>query len=100
MQGPSTIAILVALNVLLQAFDGVATYIGWEQHGEMNPLLRTAFAEFGAGPTLLVAKLGATLLVLMLARTPRRSLATIGLGLTFTVYTALSFVPWALRLFA
>jgi hypothetical protein len=99
MQGRLTLAILVAVNLALQLFDGVATYIGWEQHGEMNPILAAGFARFGAGPTLLIAKLLAMMFVLVLASTPRRTLATIGLTITFTAYTALSLVPWAQRLF-
>ncbi len=99
MQGSIQLAILVVLNLALQLFDGVATYIGWQQHGEMNPLLLAGFDRFGAGPTLLVAKTLAIMFVLILATTPRRSLATIGLAITFTAYAALSFVPWAQRLF-
>lgn len=99
MQGRATIVVLAILNVALQLFDGAATYIGWQQHGEMNPILAAGFERFGAGPTLLAAKLGAMLLVLVLATTPKRSLATIGLGITLTAYTALSFVPWSQRLF-
>jgi hypothetical protein len=99
MQGSWQLAFLVAINTGLQLFDGVATYIGWQQHGEMNPILSAGFARFGAGPTLVVTKVFAILLVLVLASTPRRSLATAGLLLTFTAYTAFSFVPWAQRLF-
>lgn len=91
--------LLVILNLALQVFDGVATYVGWEQHGEMNPILSAGFESFGAGPTLVVAKVIAILFVLVLAMTPRRSLGAIGLGITFTAYTALSFVPWSQRLF-
>jgi uncharacterized membrane protein len=90
---------LVLANLVLQVFDGVATYVGWEQYGEMNPILSAGFAAFGAGPTLVAAKLGAVMFVLVLATTPRRELATIGLGITFTAYTALSLVPWSQRLF-
>jgi hypothetical protein len=99
MQNRATIAVLAVLNLALQLFDGVATYVGWAQHGEMNPLLAVGFERFGAGPTLLVAKLGAILFVLVLATTPKRSLATIGLGITFSAYTAFSLVPWSQRLF-
>ena len=98
MHGRWTLAILVVLNLALQVFDGVATYIGWAEHGELNPILAAGFAHFGAGPTLLVAKLVAMSFVVMLAATSRRSLATIGLAITFTAYTALSFVPWSQRL--
>ncbi len=99
VQRPGTFLLLVVLNLALQVFDGVATYVGWEQHGEMNPILAAGFASFGAGPTLLAAKLMAIIFVLVLATTPRRSLATLGLGITFTAYTAFSLVPWSQRLF-
>jgi hypothetical protein len=95
---PATITVLVILNLVLQLFDGIATYIGWERVGEANPLLRTAFVLWGAGPTLLVAKLGAAALLLVLARTPCRNLLGIGLAFTLGVYTALSLVPWSIGL--
>jgi hypothetical protein len=98
MHGRLTLVILVALNLALQLFDGVATYVGWVEHGELNPILAAGFIRFGAGPTLLVAKLIAIMFVFLIATTPRRTLATIGLGITFTAYTALSFVPWSQRL--
>ena len=99
VQSSLQLAILVVLNLALQLFDGVATYIGWQQHGEMNPILSAGFDHFGAGPTLFVAKATAILFVFVLASTPRRSLATGGLALTLTAYTVFSFVPWAQRLF-
>jgi uncharacterized membrane protein len=98
MRTRATLLLLVVLNLALQLFDGVATYVGWEQHGEMNPILAAGFHHFGAGPTLVAAKLSAVLFILVLATTPRRDLATIGLGITFTAYTAFSFVPWTQRL--
>lgn len=98
MQDDRTVAVLVALNLALQLFDGAATYVGWAEHGELNPILLAGFERFGAGPTLLGAKLIAVMFVFVLATTPRRALATIGLGITFTAYTALSFVPWSQRL--
>lgn len=99
VQSSLQLAILVLLNLALQLFDGIATYIGWQQHGEMNPILSAGFDHFGAGPTLFVAKAIAIMFVLVLAATPRRSLATGGLALTLTAYTIFSFVPWAQRLF-
>ncbi len=100
MHGSWTIPALVIANLALQLFDGVATYLGWERHGELNPILRAGFELWGAGPTLLVAKGAAVAFVLTLARTPRRSLAAFGLALTMSAYLALSFVPWAVRLMA
>jgi hypothetical protein len=99
MQRRWQLAVLVTLNLVVQLFDGVATYIGWERHGEMNPILSAGFEQIGAGPTLLIAKSLAIALVLVIAMTPRRSLATLGLALTLTAYTAFSFLPWSQRLF-
>ena len=99
MRRRAPLVFLVVMNLLLQIFDGVATYVGWHEHGEMNPILSAGFSHFGAGPTLCAAKLVAIMFVLVLAATPRRALAVIGLAITFTAYTALSFVPWTQRLF-
>ena len=90
--------LLVTLNVLLQLFDGVATYVGWEQYGELNPLLRLGFEHLGVLTTLATAKLTAIFLVLFLAKLPRPTLASCGLAVTLTVYTAFSFIPWSVRL--
>ena len=98
MRGPATITVLVILNLALQVFDGAATYVGWEQFGEANPLLRTGFDSWGAGPTLLAAKLFATAAVLWVACIPCRTLAALGLTFTLGTYTALSFIPWSLCL--
>ena len=94
------ITILIALNLALQLFDGIATYVGWQQFGEANPLLRTGFAYFGAGPTLAVTKLAAGLILLSLARAPRSLLVVTGLSGTLGAYTALSLIPWTVLLFA
>ncbi|MCC6850022.1 MAG: hypothetical protein IT294_16075 [Deltaproteobacteria bacterium] len=99
MRSGIPLAILVALNLALQLFDGVATYVGWQQHGEMNPLLLAGFDRFGAGPTLVAAKAVAVAFVFVLAATPRRRLAVFGLALTLTAYTTFSLVPWTQRLF-
>jgi len=89
---------LVLMNVLLQLFDGAATYVGWEQHGELNPLLRMGFEQLGVEATLIAAKLTAILLVLLIARLPRPTLARIGLTVTLAIYTSLSLVPWSYNL--
>ena len=96
---PTPTFVLVVLNLLMQLFDGVATYAGWEQFGEGNPLLRAGFETWGALPTLVVAKCIAIVLILMVARMQRRTLVAGGLGLTFGAYLAMSFVPWSLNLF-
>lgn len=82
----------------LQIFDGVATYIGWGRFGEANPLLHTAFAIWGPGPTLVIAKGTAVALILMLARAGRPAVVGAGLSFTMAAYVSLSLVPWTLRL--
>ena len=95
---PGPIFALVILNLALQIFDGYATYLGWERFGEANPLLRAAFDTWGAGPTLVVTKLAAGGLLLMIGHAPQRLLVAVGLVFTLTAYTALSLVPWSMRL--
>lgn len=98
MQPPLAILVLIGLNLVLQLFDGVATYIGWERYGEANPLLQAAFGAWGAGPTLLIAKGAAVALILMLARADRPRLVGVGLSFTLVAYVSMSLIPWATRL--
>ena len=57
---------ILAYNLFLQAFDAVATYLGWERFGEANPLMRYGFATIGVVPTLAIAKVQASVLLLVL----------------------------------
>lgn len=100
MQQSASILFLVGLNIVLQLFDGVATYCGWQEFGEANPLLRAGFGTFGAGPTLVAAKLAASALVIWIARAPFPGLVALGLTFTFGTYTAFSLIPWSIRLFS
>ncbi len=92
-------AILIILNLALQLFDGVATYSSWDQCGEGNPLLRAGFEVWGAGPTLLLSKIAAALLLLFLIRASHRMLVKVGLSLTIVAYTTFSLIPWSYCLF-
>jgi hypothetical protein len=98
MQPQATIVLLIILNLALQIFDGIATYVGWQRFGEANPLLRAGFEVWGAGVTLVVAKIAAVALILMLARAGRPALVGVGLSFTLVAYAALSLLPWAFRL--
>lgn len=100
MQGQPIIAVLVVLNLALQVFDGGATYVGYDRFGEANPILRAGFESWGLAPTLLSAKLFACATLLWLAYVPRRMLVMLGLALTLGAYTALSLIPWSIRLLA
>ena len=98
MRQSITLAFLIGSNLALQIFDGIATYIGWLRFGEANPLLHSAFTHFGAGPSLVAAKLMAGALILMLARAGRPALVGAGLSFTMAAYVSLSLIPWSLRL--
>ncbi len=98
MQPQPAIVLLIILNLALQMFDGVATYVGWQRFGEANPLLRAGFDAWGAGVTLVMAKIVAGALILVLARAGKPALVGVGLSFTLVAYAALSLVPWAFRL--
>ncbi len=98
MQPQPAIVLLIILNLALQMFDGVATYVGWQHFGEANPLLRAGFDAWGAGVTLVMAKIVAGALILVLARAGKPALVGVGLSFTLVAYAALSLVPWAFRL--
>ena len=90
-----TVPRLVLLNVMLQTFDGLATYQGLSlgvQEG--NPVMHAAMVQWGVGETLLGTK-GAVCLALpffLLLR--HRRLSVWALALIAGVYLVLSFVPW------
>ena len=86
---------LLALNLVLQVFDGIATYqglrIGWQ---EGNPLLVAVFTLLGVGPGLLLFKMQACALIVLVHRyTPPPVAIKVLRGLA-AVYCALSLAPW------
>lgn len=86
---------LVVLNIMLQTFDGLATYYGLSlgvQEG--NPIMHAAMLQWGVAETLLGTKGTACLMLpLFLLMRPRR-LSVWALALLAVVYLTLSFVPW------
>ena len=94
-----TIGALVILNIALQLFDGLATYVGIHSgFAEGNPILDWAFGRFGPASTLCLFKLEACVCVLMLWRMRRSWLAAPALALSAAVYAVCSFAPWAAAL--
>ena len=90
---------LFVLNIVLQAFDGMATYSGLRiGFGEGNPLLAHAMEVFGLASTLIVAKLTACLLLSVLWVNRRSPLALPGFALTAVVYASCSLGPWSAAL--
>jgi uncharacterized membrane protein len=90
---------LVLLNVGLQVYDGVATYVGLHVgFAEGNPLLAWAFGHVGTGSALFLFKLQACACVLLLWRLRGHRLATPALALSAAVYVLCSFAPWTAAL--
>jgi uncharacterized membrane protein len=90
---------LVVLNLALQLFDGVATYVGVHAgFREANPLLDWAFGRMGTAPALLVFKLHACACLLLLWRLRGSRLAVPALGMSAVIYAVCSFAPWTAAL--
>lgn len=86
---------LLLLNILLQVFDGIATYSGHHLGiREGNPLLRNAFHLWGVAPSLLVFKAQACALLLIIYRMAGEELARPAFGLLAGVYSVCSLIPW------
>ena len=92
---------LLILNLLLQIFDGIATYSGLQLGiREANPLLRTAFHMWGMVPALVVSKAQACGLLLLIYWIASEQLAVLALGVLAAVYSVCSLIPWLGVLFA
>jgi hypothetical protein len=90
---------LVVLNLALQLFDGVATYVGMQAgFREANPLLDWAFARVGTGTALLLFKLHACACLLLLWRLRGCRLAVPALGMSALIYVVCSLAPWTAAL--
>jgi hypothetical protein len=87
---------LFILNVALQVFDGLATYLGLQAgFDEGNPLLAQAMTVVGPVSNLFLAKLGALTCLLWIWQLRRARLATAALVLTAVVYATCSLAPWS-----
>ncbi len=89
---------LFVLNIALQLFDAVATYQGLKVGcKEANPILVTAFANFGVAPALLLFKAKACGLLFLLNRQHAHQAVAPALSLLAGVYCVLSLVPWLMK---
>ncbi len=90
---------LVLMNLALQLFDGVATYVGLHAgFNEGNPLLAWAFGTLGPASALCLFKLEACACVLVLWRLRWSRLAVPALAISAAVYALCSFGPWTAAL--
>ena len=88
---------LLLLNLWLQIFDGVATYLGVTAgYGEGNPLVAASFTHVGVVPALCLAKLYACGCLIVIWHLRRRSsLVMPALVATAVAYVAGSVAPWS-----
>jgi hypothetical protein len=90
---------LFLLNLVLQLFDGIATYQGLRFHwGEGNPFIAASMPYYGAGATLLLFKAKACGFLVLLRRLGERQFVYESLVVLATVYTFFSFIPWMTRI--
>lgn len=86
---------LLLLNLLLQVFDGIATYQGLRVgFREANPLLVAAFNAVGVGPALFLFKLKACGLLVLIHRVTPLHIGVTVLRALAVVYCLLSLGPW------
>jgi hypothetical protein len=91
--------VLVVVNLALQLFDGVATYVGLQAgFAEGNPLLAWALGWAGPAPALLVFKLEACACLLLVWHLRRSRLALPALAVSAAVYAVCSLTPWTVAL--
>ena len=91
------LSVLLFLNLWLQLFDGIATYVGISAgYGEGNPLVAASFNHMGVGPSLCLAKLYACGCLVLIWQLRRRStLAIPALVGTAIAYVCASVAPWS-----
>lgn len=90
---------LFLLNLVLQLFDGVATYQGLRFHWtEGNPLLLNSFPYLGVGMTLLLFKAKACGFLVILRRLAGAPFVHESFVILATVYGFFSFLPWMARI--
>jgi hypothetical protein len=92
---------LLMLNLVLQAFDGIATYNGLQVgFQEANPILLASFDLIGSGPALLLFKTQAAALLVLVYRLAPPTVGVAVLRLLAAVYCCLSLGPWLAKFLA
>jgi len=90
---------LLGLNLVLQLFDGVATYAGLHAGiAEGNPLLAATMQWLGVTPALVLFKCEACAALMMIWGARRNRLAVPALATCALIYFAWSVGPWTVAL--
>ena len=90
---------LFLLNIVLQLFDGMATYAGVQMGvPEANQLLCSTFVVWGVGPSLVLFKAFACGTLVLLYRKTGEDIGRPALMLLAAVYCGFSLLPWSVKL--
>jgi len=90
---------LLGLNLVLQVFDGLATYAGLQAGiAEGNPLLAASMQRLGITPALVIFKCEACAALMMIWLARRNWLAVPALVTCALIYLAWSVGPWTAAL--
>lgn len=94
------LGVLLLLNLWLQLFDGIATYLGITAgYREGNPLVAATLVRLGTIPALCLVKAYACGCLLLIWHVRARSpLAVPALVATAAAYVACSVAPWSVAL--
>jgi len=91
----ATVFQLLLLNLALQVADGLVTYTGLRVGlREANPLLCKSFALWGVGPTLVLYKSLACVLLLVLYCLPARPLVARAFRILAVLSCVCTLIPW------
>jgi hypothetical protein len=91
--------LILALNICLQLYDGLATLLGVGRgFAEGNPLVKAAMVHIGDAGGLAAAKLIAILLLVYLYRRRSHPWVVPGMVVLAVVYTVFAILPWTAAL--
>jgi uncharacterized protein DUF5658 len=90
---------LVLVNLVLQLYDGLATYVGLHAgFAEGNPILVWALGQLGPASALFLFKLQACLCLLAIWLARRSWITAPALALCAAIYIVCSLAPWTAAL--
>lgn len=94
---------LIKINIVLQIFDGILTYLGVKRfgiNGEGNPLIHILMLNMGAVLALVTVKALAILsLIAVNSKVESNTIVKRGLKLSIWFYMLLAIIPWTVILY-
>ena len=94
---------LIKINIVLQIFDGILTYLGIKRFGidgEGNPLVHILMVHMGTVLALVTVKTLAILsLIAVNSKVESNTIVKRGLKLSIWFYMLLAIIPWTVILY-